>query len=94
MYYTLDNNNELPYKYICYYNSENEYSNSFCDGLLCNKNENKNEINSFVKCYKNVDKISIRFSPDNEFYLKEFELIHKYKSSNLYTCFRKENNEE
>ena len=90
LYYTLDNNNELPYKYICYYNSENEYSNSFCDGLLCNKNENKNEINSFVKCYKNVDKISIRFSPDNEFYLKEFELIHKYKSSNLYTCFRKE----
>jgi len=90
MYYSLDNNNELPYKYICYYNSENEYFNSFCDGLLCNKNENKNEINSFVKCYKNVDKNNIKFSPDNEFYLKEFELIHKYKSSNLYTCFRKE----
>ena len=90
MYYSLDNNNELPYKYICYYNSENEYFNSFCDGLLCNKIENKNEINSFVRCYKNVDKNNIRFSPDNEFYLKEFELIHKYKSSNLYTCFRKE----
>lgn len=90
LYYTLDNNNELPYKYICYYNSENEYTNSFCDGILCNKNENKNDINSFVKCYKNVDKNSIRFSSDNEFYLKEFELIHKYKSSNLYTCFRKE----
>lgn len=89
LYYSTDVNNELPYKYICYYNSEDEYFNSFCDGLICKKNNNKDEINSFVKCYKNVDKNDIKFSLDNEFYLKEFELVYKYKSSNLYTCFRK-----
>ena len=89
LYYSIDNNNELPYKYICYYNSEYEYFNSFCDGLICKKNNNKNEINSLVKCYNNIDKNNIRFPLDNEFYLKEFELIYKYKSSNLYACFRK-----
>lgn len=89
LYYNEDNNNELPFKYICYYNSENEYLNSFCDGLLCKKNKNKNEINSDIKCYRNVIKENIKFPPDNEFYSKELELINKYKSSNLYTCFRK-----
>ena len=89
LYYNTNINNELPYQYICYYNSEDEYYNSFCDGLICKKNNNKNEINSFVKCFKNVDKTNVKFSLDNEFYLKEIELIYKYKSSNLYTCFRK-----
>ena len=90
LYYNVDHNNELPYKYICYYNSEDEYYNSFCDGLFCKKNNNRNEINSLVKCYKNIDKNDIKFPADNEFYLKEFELIYKYKTSNLYACFRKE----
>jgi hypothetical protein len=90
LYYNVDHNNELPYKYICYYNSETEYYNSFCDGLFCKKNKNKNEINSLVKCYKNIDKNDIKFPSDNEFYLKEFELIYRYRSSNLYACFRKE----
>ena len=90
LYYITDYNNELPYKYICYYNSENEYQNKFCDGIFCKKNNNKNEINTYIKCYGNVDVESINFSGDNEFYLKEIELIHKYKSSNLYACFRKE----
>ena len=94
LFYSIDNNNELPFKYICYYNSENEYYNSFCDGLICKKNNNKNEINSLVKCYKNIDKNEIKFPFDNEFYLKEFELIYKYKSSNLYACFRKNKIEE
>ena len=94
LFYNIDNNNELPYKYICYYNSENEYYNSFCDGLICKKNINKNEINSLVKCYKNIDKNEIKFPFENEFYLKEFELIYKYKSSNLYACFRKNKVEE
>ena len=94
LFYNIDNNNELPYKYICYYNSENEYYNSFCDGLICRKNINKNEINSLVKCYKNIDKNEIKFPLENKFYLKEFELIYKYKSSNLYACFRKNKVEE
>ena len=94
LFYSIDNNNELPFKYICYYNSENEYYNSFCDGLICKKNNNKNEINSLVKCYKNIDKNEIKFPFENEFYLKEFELIYKYKSSNLYACFRKNKIEE
>ena len=89
LYYNFDNNSELPYKYICYYNSEEEYFNSFCDGLICQKENNKNDINSLVKCFQNIDKNEIRFPLDNEFYLKEFELIYKYKSSNLYACFRK-----
>ena len=89
-YYITDYNNELPYKYICYYNSENEYYNKFCDGIFCKKNNNKNEINSYIKCYGNVDRTSIHFSGDNEFYLKDIELINRYKSSNLYACFRKE----
>ena len=90
LYYITDYNNELPYKYICYYNSENEYYNEFCDDFICRKNKNKNEINSFVKCFGNVDRNSIHFDRDNEFYLKEIELINRYKSSNLYACFRKE----
>ena len=90
LYYITDYNNELPYKYICYYNSENEYLNKFCDGIFCKKKNNKNEINTYIKCYGNIDIQSINFSGDNEFYLKEMELIHKYKSSNLYACFRKE----
>ena len=94
LYYNIDNNNELPYKYICYYNSEKEYYNSFCDGLICKKNNNKNEINSLVKCYKNVEKNEIKFPIDNEYHLKEFELIYKYKSSNLYSCFRKDKIED
>lgn len=89
LYYITDYNNELPYKYICYYNSENEYYNNFCDGLICRKN-NKDLINANIKCFGNVDKDSIHFNVDNEFYLKELELIHRYKSSNLYACFRKE----
>lgn len=90
LYYISDYNNELPYKYICYYNSENEYHNKFCDGFICRKNDNKNQINSYIKCYGNVDRNSIHFSGDNEFYLKEIELINRYKSTNLYACFRKE----
>ena len=90
LYYILDYNNELPFKYICYYNSENEYHNKFCDGFICKKNYDQNEINSYIRCYGNVDRNSIHFSGDNEFYLKEIELINRYKSSNLYACFRKE----
>ena len=90
LYYDMDNNNELPYKYICYYNSETEYYNSFCDGLICKKSNNKNYINSLIKCYKNIEKNEITFPLDNEYHLKEFELIYKYKSSNLYSCFRKD----
>ena len=90
LYYITDYNNELPYKYICYYNSENEYYNEFCDGFICEKNKNINEINSYVKCFGNVDRNSIHFDRDNEFYLKEVELINRYKTSNLYACFRKE----
>ena len=89
LYYTLDYNNELPYKYICYYNSENEYYNSFCDGLICKKNT-KDTINSFIQCFANIEKESIHFDDNNEFYLKELELINRYKSSSLFACFRKE----
>ena len=89
LYYTLDYNNELPYKYICYYNSENEYYNNFCDGLICKKNT-KDSINSFIQCFGNVEKESIHFDDNNEFYLKELELINRYKSSSLFACFRKE----
>ena len=89
LYYTLDYNNELPYKYICYYNSENEYYNNFCDGLICKKNA-KDSINSFIQCFGNVEKESIHFDDSNEFYLKELELINRYKSSSLFACFRKE----
>ena len=89
LYYTLDYNNELPYKYICYYNSENEYYNNFCDGLICKKNT-KDSINSFIQCFGNVEKESIHFDDSNEFYLKELELINRYKSSSLFACFRKE----
>ena len=89
LYYTLDYNNELPYKYICYYNSENEYYNNFCDGLICKKNT-KDSINLFLQCFGNVEKESIHFDDNNEFYLKELELINRYKSSSLIACFRKE----
>ena len=89
LFYTIDYNNELPYKYICYYNSENEYYNSFCDGLICGKDK-KETINSYLKCYGNVDKDSIHFDEYNDFYLKEIELINRYKSSSLFACFRKE----
>ena len=89
LYYLTDFNNELPYKYICYYNSENEYLNKFCDGLICGKNNN-NKINSYIKCYGNIDKNSINFDKESEFFLKEEELIMRYKSSNLYACFRNE----
>ena len=89
LYYTLDYNNELPYKYICYYNSENEYYNSFCDGLICKKNT-QDTINSFIQCFANIEKESIHFDDNNEFYLKELELINRYKSSSLFACFRKE----
>ena len=89
-YYITDYNNELPYKYICYYNSENEYYNKFCDGFICKKNYDIIQINTYIKCYGNVDRSSIHFSGDNEFYLKDIELINRYKSSNLYACFRKE----
>ena len=89
LYYTLDYNNELPYKYICYYNSENEYYNNFCDGLICKKNT-KDSINLFIQCFGNVEKESIHFDDNNEFYLKELELINRYKSSSLIACFRKE----
>ena len=89
-YYITDYNNELPYKYICYYNSENEYYNKFCDGFICKKNNDIIQINTYIKCYGNVDRSSIHFSGDNEFYLKDIELINRYKSSNLYACFRKE----
>ena len=88
LYYITDYNNELPHKYICYYNSENEYLNKFCDGLMCKKNNNKQKINENVKCYGNVDKNNINFDKDSEFYLKEIELISRYKLSNLYACFR------
>lgn len=88
LYYIADYNNELPYKYICYYNSENEYLNSFCDGVMCKKNNDKQKINENVKCYGNVDKSSINFDKDSEFYLKEMELISRYRQSNLYACFR------
>ena len=90
LYYITDYNNELPHKYICYYNSENEYLNNFCDGLMCRKNNNKQKINENVKCYGNVDKSNINFDKDREFYLKEMELINRYRQSNLYACFRSE----
>ena len=90
LYYITNYNNELPHKYICYYNSENEYLNNFCDGLMCRKNNNKQKINENVKCYGNVDKSNINFDKDSEFYLKEMELINRYRQSNLYACFRSE----
>ena len=88
LYYITDYNNELPHKYICYYNSENEYHNNFCDGLMCKKNNDKQKINENVKCYGNIDKGNINFDKDSEYYLKEMELISRYKQSNLYACFR------
>ena len=40
-----DLDSEGQYKYVCYYNSEEEYHNKMCDGFICRQNDNfyKNE---------------------------------------------------
>ena len=80
---------EGQYKYVCYYNSEEEYYNKFCDGLICRQN-NKfyNNENDFTKC-SGININLVKFPGDNQFYQKERYLFNRMKNKKVYICSRK-----
>ena len=94
LFYNEDPYSEEQYKYICFYNSEEEYFNNFCDGLLCQKNNNfyDNE-NDFVKCI-GVNTNLIAFPENNIYYKKEKQLFDKKKNKKVYLCSRKKRLDE
>ena len=94
LFYMEDPYSEEPFKYLCYYNSEEEYYNKFCDGLFCkqNNNFNKNE-NDFIKC-SGININLITFPDNNVFFQKEKILFDKKKNKKFYLCSRKKRIDE
>jgi len=94
LFYNEDPYSEEQYKYICFYNSEEEYFDNFCDGLLCQKNNNfyDNE-NDFVKCI-GVNTNLIAFPENSIYYKKEKQLFDKKKNKKVYLCSRKKRLDE
>jgi hypothetical protein len=94
LFYNEDPYSEEQYKYICFYNSEEEYFNNFCDGLLCQKNNNfyDNE-NDFVKCI-GVNTNLIAFPENSIYFKKEKQLFDKKKNKKVYLCSRKKRLDE
>ena len=89
LFYNEDIYLEDQFKYICFYNSEEEYYNKYCDGIICQKN-NKfyNNKDDYTKCVGiNVNLIS--FPSNNIFYQKERQLFDKKKNKKIYLCSRK-----
>ena len=94
LFYKEDPYSEEPFKYLCYYNSEEEYYNKFCDGLICKQNNNfyKNE-NDFIKC-SGININLITFPDTNVFFQKEKLLFDKKKNKKFYLCSRKKRIDE
>ena len=94
LFYNEDSYAEDQYKYICFYNSEEEYYNKFCDGLFCQKNYNfYNDENDFTKCTGiNINLIS--FPQNNIYFQKEQQLFDKKKNKKIYLCSRKKRLDE
>ena len=94
LFYNEDPYSEEQYKYICFYNSEEEYFNNFCDGILCQKNSNfyDNE-NDFVKCI-GVNTNLIAFPENSIYFKKEKQLFDKNKNKKVYLCSRKKRLDE
>ena len=84
LFYNEDPYSEEPFKYICFYNSEEEYFNNFCDGILCQKNNNfyDNE-NDFVKCI-GVNTNLIAFPENSIYFRKEKQLFDKKRNKKVY----------
>lgn len=94
LFYNEDPYSEEQYKYICFYNSEEEYFNNFCDGLLCQKNNNfYNDENHFVKCI-GVNTNLIVFPENSIYFKKEKQLFDKKKNKKVYLCSRKKRLDE
>ena len=89
LFYNEDPYSIDKYKYICFYNSEEEYYNKFCDGIICRQN-NKfyNNINDYTKCV-GVNINYINFIENSIYYKKEKELFGKKKNKKIYLCSRK-----
>ena len=89
LFYNEDLFSEEPYKYICFYNSEEEYYNKFCDGIICKQNNDfYNNKEDYTKCIGiNINYIS--FPNDNIFYQKERQLFDKKRNKKIYLCSRK-----
>ena len=94
LFYNEEHYSKEPFKYLCYFNSEDEYYNNFCDGLICkqNNNFNKNE-NDFIKC-SGININLINFSENNKFYQKEKILFDKKRNKKFYLCSRKKRVDE
>ena len=94
LFYNEDPYSEEPFKYICFYNSEEEYFNNFCDGILCQKNNNfyDNE-NDFVKCI-GVNTNLIAFPENSIYFRKEKQLFDKKRNKKVYLCSRKKRLDE
>ena len=88
LYYNEDSYSNVPYKYICFYNSEEEYFNKFCDGLLCKKYNFYDNDNDYVKC-SGININSINFPENNIYFHKEKHLFDKKKNKKIYLCSRK-----
>ena len=89
VFYNEDPYSKDRYKYICFYNSEEEYYNKFCDGLICKQN-NKfyNNENDYTKCVGiNINYIS--FNENSIYFKKEKELFGKKRNKKIYLCSRK-----
>ena len=92
--YNEDTYSDEQYKYICFYNSEEEYYNKYCDGLLCKKNNNFYEDeNDFVKC-TGININLITFPENNIYFKKEKLLFEKKKNKRFYLCSRKKRLED
>ena len=89
LFYNEDPNSESKYKYICYYNSEEEYYNHYCDGIICKKNNIfYNNENDYTKCIGiNINYVS--FPENNIYFQKERKLFNKNKNKKVYLCSRK-----
>ena len=89
LFYNEDPYSEERYKYLCFYNSEEEYYNKFCDGLICKQNNNFfNKENDFTKCLGiNINLVTF---PDNSIYFqKEKLLFDKRKNKKFFLCSKK-----
>ena len=84
-----DLDSDGQYKYLCFYNSEEEYHNKFCDGLICRQNNKFYEKeNDYTKC-SGININLITFPENNIFYKKERQLFNKMKNKKVYICSRK-----
>ena len=82
--------NIYNYQYICYYNSEEEYYNTYCDGFFCSKSKIANEIKNInIKCNKSGNDNVLVFNEDNPYYNQEEKVFMKYDIEDLYICTRK-----